>query len=112
MRWAIRGQIRGGEQGNRLEIADRVNGLEAGEAPPHVGGLTRGCQGGTQIVLSGGVDLIAGKRVEILGQKDSSHVAKPRLDHATAGRVVRKAAAAHVIQRRSRIPTASSMTRE
>jgi hypothetical protein len=39
-------------------------------------------------VLLGGVDLVAGKGVEILGKKDSSDVAKPRLDHAIAVRVV------------------------
>ena len=48
------------------------------ETPPDVGGLTRGGQGGTQIVLLGRVDLVAGNRVQIVGQKDSSHVVEPR----------------------------------
>ena len=79
MRWATRGQILAGQKGQRRKIVDRVNGLEAGKAPPHVGGLARGCQGGSQIVLLCGVDLVAGKRVEIVGETDSCHVAKPRL---------------------------------
>ena len=86
MRWATRGQIRGREKGQRRKIVDRVNGLEPGEAPPHVGGLARGCQGGPQIVLLCGDDLVAGKRVKIVGETDSCHVAEPRLARAIAGR--------------------------
>ena len=78
MRWATRGQIADAREGQRRKIVDRVNGLEPGETPPDVGGLTRGGQGGSQIVLLCRVDLVAGKRVEIVGQKDSSHVVEPR----------------------------------
>ena len=84
MRWATRGQIRGREQGQRRKIVDRVNGLEPGEAPPHVGGLACGCQGGSQIVLLCGVDLVAGKRVKIVDETDSCYVAEPWLPHVGA----------------------------
>ncbi len=86
MRRATRGQILAGEKGQRRKIVDRVNALEPGETAPHVGGLARGCQGGSQIVLLCGDDLVAGMRVEIVGETDSSHVAEPRLPRASADR--------------------------
>jgi hypothetical protein len=66
---------------------DRVNGPEPGEAPRHVGGLARGRQGGAQIVLLCGLDLVAGKRVKVVGETDSCHVAEPRLVRAIARRL-------------------------
>ena len=53
------------------------SGPESGEAPRHVGGLVRGAQGGPQIVLLGGLDLVAGQHVEVVGEADTCHIAEP-----------------------------------
>ena len=86
MRWATRGQIRGAEKRQRRKVIDGVNGLESGEAPRHVGGVARGCQGGPQIVLLCGIDLVAGKRVEVVGKADACHVTEPWLAGTITGR--------------------------
>ena len=68
------------------KVIDGVNGLEPGEAPQHVGGVARGCQGGPQIVLLCGIDLVAGKRVEVVGKADACHVTEPWLAGTITGR--------------------------